>query len=285
MAYRIPIQQFYDILSKKHPQEINWHDLYQLNKKEIKHITNVFMSTIKDFSQTMKIKDTKYTKYDTEELPQIIFFNNEKYIKLPNVEKIIPFEYRFNDVLKYLNNLVKNQEFDKIHYIMKKKIIDVKEYCYYHHNRSNDSGLYGFIELYIKEYIYFSLLLKDSNLTIQTDEKSDFQYVEYPDEFVLNDVYKHYFNFSHKKLNESIAKNLYYIVRTHRWNEDILTNIIEEKIKEKSLDENFLKAHTKYCFQMIYSVYNIMVKLYSVEELDKKIYRLIKETFMYYFKY
>ena len=282
MSHRIPIQQFYDILSNIHQQEINWYDLYELNKKEIKHIANVFMSTIKDFSQTMKIKDTKY---DTEELPQIIFKNNEKYIKLPNVEKIIPFGYSFNDVLKYLNNLVKNQEFDKIHYIMKKKILDVKDYCYYHHNRRNDSGLYGFIELYIKEYIYFSLLLKDSNLTIQTDERSDFQYVSHSDKFVLHDIYKHYFNFSHKKLNESIAKNLYYIVRTYRWNQDILTNIIEEKIKEKSLDENFLKTHIKYCFQMIYSVYNIMIKLYPMEELDKKIYRFMEETFMYYFKY
>jgi hypothetical protein len=282
MANRIPIQKFYDILSNKHPQEINWYDLYQLNKKEIKHIANVFMSTIKDFSQTMKIKDTKY---DTEELPQIILHNNEKYIKLPNVEKLISYEYSFNNVLKYLNNLVKNQEFDKIHYIMKNKILDVKKYCYYHHNRCNDSGLYGFIELYIKEYIYFSLLLKDSNFTIQTDEKLDFQYVSYPDKFVLYDIYKHYFNFSHKKLNESIAKKLYYIVRTYRVNEDILTNIVEEKIKEKSLDENFLKAHTKYCFQMIYSVYNIMLKFYPAEELDKKIYRFIKETIMYYFKY
>lgn len=284
MANRIPIQHFYDILSNKYPQEINWYDLYQLNKKEIKHIANVFMSTIKNFSQTMKIK---HTKYDTKELPQIIFKNNEKYIKLPNVnyENLIFYEYSFNDVLKYLNNLVKNQEFEKINYIIKNKILDVKDYCYYHHNRCNDSGLYGFIELYVEEYIYFSLLLKDSNLTIQTDEKSDFQYVLYPDKFILYDIYKHYFNFSHKKLNESIAKKLYYYVRRYRYNQDILTNVIEKKITEKSLDANFLKEYTKYCFQIIYSVYNIIINLYSVEELDKKIYRLIKQTFMDYFRY
>jgi hypothetical protein len=69
------------------------------------------------------------------------------------------------------------------------------------------------------------------------------------------------------------------------YNNDILTNIVQEQIKNKSLDANFLKEYTKYCFQMIYSVYNIMIKLKIKDELNKKIYRLIKQTLMYYFEY
>ena len=30
MAHRIPFQQFYDILSNKYSQQIDWYDLYQL---------------------------------------------------------------------------------------------------------------------------------------------------------------------------------------------------------------------------------------------------------------
>ena len=286
MAHRIPIQQFYDILSKKHPQNINWYDLYQLNKKEIKHISSIFLSTIEDFSQTLKIKKIKY---DISQLPQIIFKNNEKYIKLPNInyEQIILYNYGFLDILKYLNNLAKNLEFDKIHYIIENKIIDVENYCHYHHNRINDSGLYGFIELYIEQYIYFSLLLKDNNIKIQICEKMDFQNSLYDGRYILHDIYLHDFNFPHKKLNELISRQLYYIIKKYNYiyNNDILTNIVQEQIKNKSLDANFLKEYTKYCFQMIYSVYNIMIKLKIKDELNKKIYRLIKQTLMYYFEY
>jgi len=293
MAHRIPFQQFYDMLSNKYSQQIDWYDLYQLNEKEINHITNVFVSTIKDFSQTMKTenkktenKKKKNKKYDTTELPKWIIYKNYKYLILPDFDKMIPYEYSFDYALNYLRDLVKIQDFDKINYIIDNNILDVKNYCHYHHNRCNDSGLFGFIELYIQEYIYFSLLLKDNNYAIQIDEKSDFQYVSYPDEFELLDIYKHYFNLPHKKLNESVAKKLYYrIVRNYRANKNILTNIVEENIKKKSIDENFIKTHVKFCFQIIYSVYHIMKKLYSEEELDKKVYRTIKDAFTNYFRY
>ena len=288
MTHRIPFQQFYDMLSNKYSQQIDWYDLYQLNEKEINHITNVFVSTIKDFSQTMKTenKKTENKKYDTTELPKWIIYKNSKYLILPDFDKMIPHFCSFNYALKYLRDLVKIQDFDKINYIIDNNILDVKDYCYYHHNHRNDSGLFGFIELYIQEYIYFSLLLKDNNYAIQIDEKSDFQYVSYPDEFKLLDIYKHYFNLPHKKLNESVAEKLYYcIVRNYRANKDILTNIVEENIKEKSIDEKFIKTHVKFCFQIIYSVYHIMRKLYSEEELDKKVYRTIEDAFKNYFRY
>lgn len=258
MTNRIPIQQFYDLLLNTYPTNSSLDDIYQINKKEIKYISKITLETIKDFS-----KELKTTPCFEQTIP----------IDLPT--------YNFLDQLKYIKKLIFRSDINTILYIIEKKIIEVKHLCHFHHNRFNDSGIYGFIELYLEQYLYFSLMLKDKNINIQIDKKANPQ-VGYGGEYYFYDVYRHDFNFKHDKIIKLNYKKLDYILDHYKYNKDIVNVNIKTIIDCGLFDINFIKEYTRYCLKMIYYAHHIMNKLYSETELDEKIYCLTKSILKSY---
>jgi hypothetical protein len=283
MANRIPIQSLFDILSKKCPQDVNWYDMYLLNKKEIKHISRVFLKTIKDFSQTIKIKNKVFEK---TEIPQIIYKKNIKYIKLPNQQNELLFDNSNYKIFeKYFNDLIKNDEIDKLHYILENKIFSIDYFCPEKQYRNVDGHIFKFIQFYIIEYLYYSLILKDNNIKIQIDKNANFQHATNSNGYVLKDVYKHDFKFPHEKVNEHMTRKLNYILESNNLNLDITTDIVQKKILDNSFDVNFLKEYTKYCFRKIYYTYYLINKFGNQKNLDEWIYYNIKITQIKYLKF
>lgn len=306
MSHRIPIQDFYDILKCQYPQDKLGSDIYQLNKKKIKYIASKMLNTVKEFANTIKVdsvvevNDTikiGNTDCNISELPQIPIGEILFFLEKRRVDGI-------KDPFDYIIKLLKNLEIEKIIHIINKNPLYVKGCCHYHHNRYNDSGIYGFIELYIQQYIFFSLIMKDNNIEIQKKISGGSTYIIYKgDKFTKQDklyeeiiktrecksyadydyTYSHDFKFNHKEINDKLIKKFDNLIKTYNFNTDILCQNVEQDIKNELFNETYIKDYTKLSFKMIYYAYFIMSKLYNEKELDNKIYREIKNCLKYYF--
>jgi len=295
MTNRIPIQQFQDIMKKKYPNNIKNNFIYDENKKEIKYISRVILNTIKEFSETLKYEQNNFIL----DLPK-------KDITYDDSEITKDYKEYNHDIqmLKYLKRIIKNFEFEKIHYLESKKIVDIKKYIYYHTSHK-EHGLFGFIENNIDEWLYFLLLsIQNKNILVEkiisSVKNHDIIYkgIKYTKEDPLyEDIlnyrsekcnHKYTFNYNYfmdlehcsKLLNEKRKKHINYIINQYSYLQDVKIDILlTEIIDNAKFTIEFINEHYKKYFSIIYNVYNILIK--NVEDkksFDKKIYKIIKYT-------
>lgn len=295
MANRVPIQQLYDIFNKKYSEDIGWYEMYTINKKEIKHISRVFLSTIKDFASTIKIKTEKFP---SDQLPKIIIKNKIKYIKLPTMDDLLFYDKTLTDfqhkckfsasnrlVEIYLKNLIKNDDVDKLFFIFNTKILNFKNFMIERIYRNVDSSIYDFIKLYIRQYFYFSLFLKDKNSKVKIEELIDARFT--PEKYIFKNFYSHDFHFPHEKLNNILSKKINSLINDYSYYENkyVLTDHVMKAINDEQFDVTFIKEYTKFCFRKIYLVYFLINSFSDEKDFDQYLYRNIKYSLMYFFNY
>jgi hypothetical protein len=307
MSNRIAIQDFYSILKYQCPSNKLGRDIYLMNKKKLKYIARTMITTIYDFANTIKIKNTNCDDCDdcvvsdVSDIPKEII--DKTYVDSSDGHIYYTFKGDYESRLKYIQNLLKNFEIEKIMYIIENNLLDMRNYSHYRYNNGReDWGIYGFIDFYVKQYIYFSLLMKDDNLEFQKEISGSSMYIMYKGEkFVPRDklyneiiekrecesyvdydyTYSHDFQFPHKEINNGLKKKFN---RTIKESESgLLRWDIGFRVKNNLLDEKFLKEYTKLCFKMIYYAYFIMRKVHGDEEPDDKTYLYIKECLKGYF--
>ena len=69
--------------------------MYSINKKEVKHISKVFLNIIKDFAKTVK-----KTIFDDSELPKVICKGDKIYIILTNNSESLCYNLKTTVCLK-----------------------------------------------------------------------------------------------------------------------------------------------------------------------------------------
>lgn len=258
MSNRIHIQQLYDIASKKYPHYTNKHVIYDENKKQIKYISKVFLKTIKDFSNTLKIKQNDGVEN----------INCEYYYK----------------VLECLKQFIKNDELDEAIETLSNVAQSIDFiFCFESHK---EHGLFGLIEENLCEYIYFMLLSIDKNIKIEKNECVSEMFIiydgiKYTKEDPLyeqlitcrskkikydcdkNYVYFHDFHFFNNRINENLKNKLNFIIREYKYLYDVKFKIsISEDIENELFDINYIKEHCKKYFKLFYSTYYVIMMEY-----------------------